>query len=112
MENLQHLEGGYDLFIPLCHEIGLEATILCSFFREAYSKNKEGFFCTNLDMQFYTALSKNKQTKALKKLKELNLIHIEKKDSSPKRFFHFNPIKYREICKKADLKWEEPNNGK
>lgn len=97
MSILQTLRSDGSIIVNknLSFVLGLEATILYSelLSKEFYFKNKnmldeEGmFFCTVVDLEYSTTLSKKQQLKAIKALEGIGLIEMKLKGLPAKRHF-------------------------
>lgn len=97
--DLLRSDGSIVINKKLAHAVGIDAAIMYSeiISKQTYFKNREeltedGFFFNTVeDMQKDTALSKYQQSKAIKKLVELNLIFHQNRGLPQKRYFKVNP---------------------
>ena len=60
-------------------------------------KDGKWWFCTKEDMRKYTTIEARKQKMAIEKLKELGFIETKNIGCPPKRHFHVNAEKIREL---------------
>jgi len=96
--DLLRSDGSIVVNKKLAHAIGIDAAIMYSeliskqfYFESRGQISEDGFFFNTIEnMQEDTALSKYQQTKAIKKLVELELIHHKNRGLPQKRYFKIN----------------------
>ena len=102
--NILHLlrsDGSIIVNKNISFVLGLEATILYSelLSKEIYFKERDKldendmFFCTVIDLEYSTTLSKKQQLKAIKALENIGLIEVKLKGLPAKRHFKINQDK-------------------